>query len=94
MIKKEDVIHIASLARVALKEEELKSMEKDLGKILDYVAKLQELNVKDVPPTSHALALNNVQREDEIKPSLERSKILEMAVEQSKGFFKVPKVIE
>lgn len=94
MIKKEDIVHIASLARISLSEDELKFMEKDLGKILDYVTKLQQLDVEKVQPTTHALPMSNVDREDKVVPSLDREKVLAMAIQKDKGAFKVPKVIE
>ena len=94
MISKKDVLHIASLARIHLEEHEIQSLTKNLEGILHYVAKLEKLNVKDIPPTSHVLELTNVFREDSIKPSLKQSEAVGISPNQLKGSFEVPLVIE
>jgi len=94
MISEKDVQYVAGLARIHLKSEEAKRLTKDLEKILEYIAKLNTLDVKDVQPTSHVLPLKNVHREDAVRPSLTQAESLKISVEQREGFFKVPKVIE
>ncbi|MBF0385568.1 MAG: Asp-tRNA(Asn)/Glu-tRNA(Gln) amidotransferase subunit GatC [Candidatus Omnitrophica bacterium] len=94
MISEKDVKYVASLSRIHLNEEEAKPLAKDLEKILNYVAKLQKLDVKQIAPTSHVLPLNNVFREDIVRPSLTQEETLNMTVDKMNGSFKVPKVIE
>ena len=94
MITEKDLQYIASLSRIHLKIEEAQSLTKNLEQILEYVTKLQKLDVSSVEPTSHVLPLENVFRDDEIKPSLNQADVLQFAVDKHRGFFKVPKVIE
>ena len=94
MITPQDVQNIASLSRIHLREDEVQAITKDLENILHYVEKLNKLDVSNVEPTSHVLPLQNVFREDEIKPFFNQTEVLKMAVEQHNGLFKVPKVIE
>lgn len=94
MISEQDVKKIASLSRIHLRDDEVEPLRKDLGSILDYVTKLEKLDVTDIKPTSHALPLENVHREDKTHKSLDQSQALKISVEQEQGSFKVPKVIE
>lgn len=94
MIEKQDVQKVATLARIHLQENEIDSLSQDMSSILGYVEQLNELDVSDVEPTSHALKMENVHREDVVKPSLDRDKLLGNVVESEKGSFKVPKVID
>ncbi len=94
MISEDDVKYVAGLSRIYLQDHEVGSLQKDLEKIIGYVEKLQKLDVTDIEPTSHALPLTNVFRDDEIKPSLDRTETMKIAVDQRDGAFKVPKVIE
>lgn len=94
MISEKDVQYVAGLARIHLKSEEATRLTKDLEKILDYIHKLNTLDVNDVEPTSHVLPLKNVHREDTVRPSLTQQESLNISVEQQDGSFKVPKVIE
>ena len=93
-ITEKDVRYIASLSRICLRDEEMDGLTKNLEDILRYIAKLEKLDTSKVQPTSHVLALHNVFREDQVKPSLGQKEALKIAVEQDKGSFKVPKVIE
>ncbi len=93
-ISREEVVHVAKLARLALREEEIDMFARQLSDILTYVEKLSELNTNDVEPTSHILPVKNVLREDEIGEALEREKVLGNAPDRTKEFFRVPKVIE
>ena len=94
MISKDDVKYVAGLARIHLKDNEMSQLTADLEKILDYINKLNTLDVTDVQPTSHVLPLKNVYRKDEVRPSLTQKESLKISVEQLNGAFKVPKVIE
>ena len=94
MISEKDVKYVAGLARIHLKDEEIDRLTKDLEKILDYINKLDTLDVTEVQPTSHVLPLKNVHREDTVKPSLTQQEALKISVDSEEGSFKVPKVIE
>lgn len=93
-LTKKDVEYVARLARLALSEEEKEKFTGQLAKILEYMDKLNELDVKDVPPLSHPLPLKNVWREDEAIPQDLKDEILANAPESWNEFFKVKKVIE
>jgi len=91
-ISKETVFHTGLLARLNLSDAELELYSAQLEKILEYIEKLKELDVKDIPPTFHALSLKNVLREDEVKPSLTTEEALKNAPDKKDNFFSVPKV--
>lgn len=93
-ITKKDVEYVAKLARLALTEEEKDKFCNQLNQILLYMEKLNELDTKDVPPTSHVLPLKNVWREDEVKPFSQVKEIVENAPEREGNYFKVKKIIE
>ncbi|NPB09614.1 MAG: Asp-tRNA(Asn)/Glu-tRNA(Gln) amidotransferase subunit GatC [Thermodesulfobacteria bacterium] len=93
-ITKEEVLHVAHLARLEFSEEEVTRFTEQLADILSYVAKLNELDTSHVEPTYHALKLTNVFREDEVKESLPPEKALQNAPEREDNFFVVPKVIK
>ncbi len=89
-ITREQVVHVAKLARLALTEEELERLETQLDAILDAVGKVSELDLTEVPPTSHPLELVNVFAEDEPHASLPRDVALSLAPEVEAGAFRVP----
>lgn len=89
-----DIEKVAQLARLNLKPEEKSRLQKDLDSILDYVAQLNELDTKEVEPTSHALNLENVFRKDAVKSWPVCDEVLKHAPKVEGHFFKVPKVIE
>jgi aspartyl-tRNA(Asn)/glutamyl-tRNA(Gln) amidotransferase subunit C len=89
-ITKEDVLHVAELARLELTEEEIERLGGQLSAILEAVGKVSELDLADVPPTSHPLDLVNVWAEDEPRPSLAPEEALANAPEREGGFFRVP----
>jgi aspartyl-tRNA(Asn)/glutamyl-tRNA(Gln) amidotransferase subunit C len=93
-ITREQVEHVAKLARLALSNEEKERFAAQLSQILTYVEKLNELDTSGVEPTSHVIPLSNVFREDRSRPSLPREKLLQNAPESEGGFFRVPKIIE
>ena len=89
-ITREQVEHVAALARLALTEDELTRLEAQLGAILDAVGKVSELDLTDVPPTSHPLDVVNVWAEDEPRASLSVDEALANAPEREGSYFKVP----
>ncbi|MFA5311404.1 MAG: Asp-tRNA(Asn)/Glu-tRNA(Gln) amidotransferase subunit GatC [Candidatus Omnitrophota bacterium] len=94
MIDKKTVEYVANLARIGLKEEEADMLSGQLGDILGFIDKLKEVNVDNVHPTSHAISLNNVLREDSPQGSLSVNSALSNAPLKRSNFFLVPKVIE
>jgi aspartyl-tRNA(Asn)/glutamyl-tRNA(Gln) amidotransferase subunit C len=94
MIAREDVQHIAELARLELTAAEQEQFIAQLNSILTYMEKLNELDTRDVEPTSHMLPMSNVFRDDEVRPSMDRAEVLRNAPEESHFFFKVPRIIE
>ncbi len=89
-----DVEHIAHLARLRLSGEEKEKFGAQLSSILAYVEKLNELDTSGVKPTSHMLAMDNVVREDTVKPSLSADEALVNAPDRADDFYRVPKIIE
>jgi len=92
-ITKEEVVHVAKLARLNLDDEAIEVYTKQLGDILTYMDTLNSVDTKDVPPTSHAIFINNAFREDEIKASVSVKRALANAPQSDDGSFVVPKVI-
>lgn len=88
-----EVQHIAKLAKLSFTAEELKKMARELDAIVGYVEQLKELEVDDVPPTSHVLDLSNVFREDQAEPALPVEEVLRNAPSRKQSYFSVPKVI-
>jgi aspartyl-tRNA(Asn)/glutamyl-tRNA(Gln) amidotransferase subunit C len=93
-ITEDEVEYVAALARLELSPDERRQMTEQLGRILDYIAKLNELDTTDVPPTSHVLPIRNVTRPDDVKPSMPRDEGLALAPESEDAYFAVPRVIE
>lgn len=89
-ITREDVLHVARLARLALTEEEVERFGSQLSAILEAVGKVGELELAGVEPTSHPLDLANVLAEDEPRPSLPVEEALENAPDREGDFFRVP----
>jgi len=92
-ISKQEVEHVAMLARLELTEEEKQTYTEQLNSILDYAAMLDRLDTRDVQPTAHPLPLQNVFREDVVRPSILQEDALANAPDQEDGFFKVPKIV-
>ena len=93
-VSKEDVKHIASLARLEFTDEELEKYTKNMADIVDFANSLASLDVSNVEPTNHILDIKNVFRKDEVKPSYDREEILKNAPTKAGGCVSVPKVIE
>ena len=89
-----EIGHIALLARLELSEEEKALFSRQLGSIIEYIEKLNELDTTSVEPTAHVLPLHNVFREDALQPSLPREMALQNAPERNEQFYRVPKIIE
>jgi aspartyl-tRNA(Asn)/glutamyl-tRNA(Gln) amidotransferase subunit C len=90
VIEREQVVHVAKLARLRLSEEELARMEGELSGILEHVDRIGELDLDGVAPTSHVVELENVLRPDEPRPSWPREAMLESAPDPAEGAFRVP----
>ncbi|MFW6115862.1 MAG: Asp-tRNA(Asn)/Glu-tRNA(Gln) amidotransferase subunit GatC [Chloroflexota bacterium] len=93
-LSREEVERIADLARLALSEEEIARYQGQLSAILEHFERLQELDTEGIPATSTVLALRSVVRDDELRPLLERGKMLENAPETEEGCFRVPGALE
>ncbi len=93
-ISRETVMHIAALARLRVDERELDTLTRRMGEILDYVARLEELDLDAVEPTSHAVDLQGALRKDVTGESMNAALALANAPDKAAPFFKVPKVIE
>jgi aspartyl-tRNA(Asn)/glutamyl-tRNA(Gln) amidotransferase subunit C len=94
MIERKDVEHVARLARLALTDAELEKMREQLNRILAYIEKLNALDTQGVEPTSHAVPMVNVMRDDEERPCLPRDEALANAPDRAGEFFRVPRIIE
>ncbi len=94
-ITREEVAHLARLSRLALDEEELDGLAEQLDVILGAVAAIGEVtDAADVPPTTHAVPLENVTRPDVVVPSLPRESVLAGAPEAEDGRFRVPRILD
>lgn len=91
---REEIRKIALLSRLEFTDEQAGAFAGQLGRILDYVGKLSALDTEGVEPTSHALALSNVMRADEVRPSLAPEAALANAPEQEAQCFRVPPIIQ
>jgi aspartyl-tRNA(Asn)/glutamyl-tRNA(Gln) amidotransferase subunit C len=91
MLSRDQVLHVARLARLELSEDELDRHAGELSKVVDWIDKISELgDLADVPPTSHVVALTNELRADEPRPSLPADVALDQAPDADEGGFRVP----
>jgi aspartyl-tRNA(Asn)/glutamyl-tRNA(Gln) amidotransferase subunit C len=90
MIDREQVLHVARLARLRLSDDELERMPAELSKILEHVERMDMLDLEGVDPTSHVVELQNVLRDDVPRPSLPRERALQGAPDVADGGFRVP----
>jgi aspartyl-tRNA(Asn)/glutamyl-tRNA(Gln) amidotransferase subunit C len=90
VIDREDVLHVARLARLELSDAELDRMAGELSGILEHVDRIAALDLDQVSPTTHVVELENVLRADEPEPSLSRERALESAPDPADGAFRVP----
>jgi len=93
-LSKKDVENVAKLARLGLSEEEKALFTKQLSQILDYADTINKLPTEGVAPTSHALPMKNVFRNDKVVPCVDAKHIMENAPEQIDNMFRVPKILE
>ena len=93
-ITRDDVAHLARLARIAMTDDELDHLAQQLDVILGAVARVQEVAAADIPPTSHSLDLSNVYRPDEPVPSLGADAALAAAPAAEAGRFRVPRILD
>jgi aspartyl-tRNA(Asn)/glutamyl-tRNA(Gln) amidotransferase subunit C len=90
MLSRDQVLHVARLARLELTDDEVERYSGELSKVLDYIEKIEELDLADVEPTSHVVDVENALRADEPRPSWPRDDVLEAAPDASDGGFRVP----
>jgi aspartyl-tRNA(Asn)/glutamyl-tRNA(Gln) amidotransferase subunit C len=90
VIDRDEVLHVARLARLALSDDEIEPMARELSAVLDHVAKIGELSLDDVAPTSHVVDVTGALRSDRPRPSLSREVALEQAPEVGDEGFLVP----
>jgi aspartyl-tRNA(Asn)/glutamyl-tRNA(Gln) amidotransferase subunit C len=93
-ITRDEVAHLAALARIDLTAAELERLSGQLGVVLDAVARVGEVAADDIPPTSHPLPLTNVQRPDEPRPCLTAEQALSGAPATEQDRFQVPRILE
>lgn len=93
-ISREEVAHLAKLARLAVSDEEIDVFAGQLDIIIGAVARIGEVAADDIPPTSHAVPLTNVLRADVVRPSLDRAEFLAEAPSAEGGRFRVPRILE
>lgn len=93
-ISKADVQKVAKLGRLQLSDAEIEQFTGQLGAILEYVEKMNELDTKDVEPLAHCLPVHNIFRPDQIKESLGTEKTLRNAPDRDGEFFRVPKILD
>jgi aspartyl-tRNA(Asn)/glutamyl-tRNA(Gln) amidotransferase subunit C len=93
-LSREQVLHIARLARVHLEEEEISRLQAQLSGILEYFEELNAVDVTGVPPTAHTLPIHNVSRDDEQRPSMPQAEVLRNAPEAEDGMLRVRAVFE
>lgn len=93
-ITRSDVAYVAGLAQLRLDDAATERLVDEMNNILGYMDKLNELNTDDVEPMLHAMALTNIFREDEVKPSLDRDLALRGAPMHDGEYFMVPKILD
>lgn len=89
-----DIEHVAKLARLALSEDERRTLHDQLGVILEHAAKVGEVAADDVEPTAYAIPRANVLRPDDLRTSLSQEEALYNAPDEEEGRFKVPRIVE
>jgi aspartyl-tRNA(Asn)/glutamyl-tRNA(Gln) amidotransferase subunit C len=90
VIDREQVLHVARLARLRLAEDEIDKMSRELSTVLDHIEKISELDLDGVPPTSHVVQVENVLRPDEPRPCWPRDRVLAEAPDAAADGFRVP----
>jgi aspartyl-tRNA(Asn)/glutamyl-tRNA(Gln) amidotransferase subunit C len=90
---RDDVAHVAQLARLALGEDELETFTSQLARVVEHARDVAALDVQGVPPTAHPLPVRNVLRADDPRPGLDRAEVLAAAPDAEDGRFKVPRIV-
>lgn len=93
-LTRDDIEHVARLARLALGDDEIEHLTGDLSAVLDHAADVAALDLDGVPPTAHPLPLRNVLRADVVRPSLDRDEVLAAAPAAEDGRFRVPRIMD
>ena len=93
-ISRDEVAHLARLARLAVTDDELETFAGQLDVILQSVARVGEVTAADIPPTSHSVPLTNILRDDEVRPSLLPEQALAGAPDTDQGRFRVPRILD
>ena len=91
-LSRDDVVHVARLARLALTDDEVELFTAQLRTVLDHAADVAALDLSHLPPSSHPIALQNVLRPDEPRPSLDREEVLAQAPAVEDHRFRVPRI--
>lgn len=92
-ITREAVLHVANLSRIGLTVEEIEDTRKELGDVLDFMAKLNELDTDGVPPTTHVLDISNVFRKDVAGEGMDLEELLAEAPDREDNCFRVPSIL-
>jgi aspartyl-tRNA(Asn)/glutamyl-tRNA(Gln) amidotransferase subunit C len=92
-VSREDILHIAELARLELKEDEIESMAEDLSAILEYIERLDDLELGELEPTSNVLGLSQPMRKDTVTANFDQDEALKNAPDTDGTFFVVPRVV-
>ena len=92
-ISEQEVRHVATLARIALTDEQVATLQYELSSILDHIDEIQKLDLAGVEPTAHPLHVVNVTRADEPKPGLTQEQAIANAPESSGGAFLIPRIV-
>lgn len=93
-ITREEVLHVARLARLALSEDEVDRLKDQIGGILGYIRQLDALDTRDIVPTSHAVEMGTPFRDDTVRPFGDKEALLANAPDREGDFFRVPRIIE
>ncbi|MCX8103799.1 MAG: Asp-tRNA(Asn)/Glu-tRNA(Gln) amidotransferase subunit GatC [Candidatus Bipolaricaulota bacterium] len=94
MITRDEVLHIAKLAKLKLTDDEIALFQEQLGRILEYFKQIEKLDTEHVPPMQHVLDVHTVLRADEPRPSVSAEEALKNAPQRRDNYFVVPKVVE
>ena len=92
-LTRDEVAHVAHLARLDVTDDELDLYTEQLAAVLDHARDIEALDVSEVPPTAHPLPINNVLRDDVVEPSLDREEVLAQAPAVEDGRFRVPRIL-
>ena len=93
-LKRDDVAHVAKLARLTMSEDELDRFTEQLGQVLDHASDMNALDLEGVVATAHPFGLINVVRDDEVRASLDHDAVMAMAPDAQDGRFAVPRILE